>query len=59
MVILVENIIKTFVIDTYICAVNGVNLRLYQMEKHMWGFEQWNEYYQTYHNNINNIGLIK
>ncbi len=28
------------------------------MDKHDWSFEQWNEYFQIYRNNINNVGLI-
>lgn len=27
----------------------------YQMEKHKWSYEQWNEYFQIYRDNINKI----
>jgi len=56
--ILVENVVKLFVNDTHICAVNALQLMKYQMEKHNWTYEQWNEYYQVYRNNLNNIGLV-
>lgn len=57
--IIIENVIQLFVNDTHICAVNALQLLKYQMEKHKWTYEQWNEYFQIYRNNIKNIGLIK
>ena len=57
MEILVKNVVKLFVHDTHICAVNALQLMKYQMEKHNWTYEQWNEYYQVYRNNLNNVGL--
>ena len=58
MEILVENVVKLFVNDTHICAVNALQLMKYQMGKHNWTYEQWNEYYQVYRNNLNNVGLV-
>ena len=57
MAIIVENIVKTFVTDTFICSVQALQLMKYQMKKHMWTKEQWDEYYNVYLNNINNVGL--
>ncbi len=54
---LTHNVVKLFVNDTHICAVNALQLMKYQMEKHNWTYEQWNEYYQVYRNNLNNVGL--
>lgn len=58
MEILVENLMKLFINDTHICAVNALQLMKYQMEKHNWTYEQWNIYYKLYIRNLNNIGLV-
>ena len=55
----VEGIVKVFIIDTLVCSVQLLQLKKYQMEKHNWKLEQWEEYFQIYKNNLNNIGLIK
>lgn len=57
MVILVENVVSLFINDTHICSVNALQLMKYQMEKHNWSYEEWNEYYQIYRNSLNKIGL--
>jgi len=52
----IENIIELFINDTYICAVQALQLMKYQMEKYGWTKEQWNEYYFTYYSN--NISIV-
>lgn len=55
---ILENVIKIFVADTHTCAILGVTLKEYQMKQHQWTKKQWDEYYQAYQNNLNNVGLI-
>lgn len=56
--ILTDNIVKLFVTDTFICATHALQLMKYQMEKHGWTTEQWNEYYKIYTDNLNHVGLL-
>lgn len=53
MILIKENIIKLFLQDTHICAVQGLQLMKYQIEKHKWSNDQWNEYYKIYRDFIN------
>ncbi len=53
-----SDVVKLFVNDTHICAVNALQLMKYQREEHNWTYEQWNEYYQVYRNNLNKVGLV-
>ena len=55
----IDNIIKLFVTDTYICSTSNLDLRSYQQNKHGWNYETWNEYFQIYRTNINNVGFIE
>lgn len=54
-IIIVKNVVKQFVIGTDMCALHGLQLMKYQMEKHGWSREQWDEFYEVYKNNLNNI----
>lgn len=53
-----SSIAKLFATDTLICAINHIGLMDYQMQKHGWTFEQWNEYFTIYRTNINNLCVI-
>lgn len=50
-----DEIIKLFAVDTFICAVNGYKLEQYQINKHWWSKEQFNEYIKIYQENIGHI----
>ena len=43
-----QTIINTFIRDTHVCAVHGLQLMKYQTEKYNWSLDTWNEYYQIY-----------
>lgn len=47
-----DEIIKLFAVDTFICAMNGYKLEHYQINKHWWSKEQFNEYLKIYQENI-------
>lgn len=56
--IIKDNIIKIFVVDTLICSTQALQLMKYQMEKHAWSQEEWEEYYKIYQDNLNKIELV-
>lgn len=53
-----KNIINLFVQDTHLCSVHGLQLMKYQMEKHGWTSEQWNEYYEIYKQKISSFTVL-
>lgn len=45
---LIENIIKVFMFDTFICSINNLCLSNYMKNKHKWNKEQFEEYLELY-----------
>ena len=52
---IIENIVKIFVFDTFVCSINGLQLLHYQTEKHGWPYETWLEMFTLYRNNLGKI----
>ena len=55
--IIIKNVVLTFVYDTNICSMIGRKLKDYQLIKHGWSDNQWTEYYNIYLGNIEKINL--
>ena len=56
---IVENIVRTFVVDTLICSKDCEHeLRRYMMDKHGWSFETWNNYLKIYVDHLDRVGLM-
>lgn len=52
---LIENIIKIFAWDSYVCAINAKELKPFMMEKHNWDDKTYKELANIYLTNINRI----
>ncbi len=57
--LIIENIVSLFIVDTYICSINALQLMKYQMEKHGWTYEQWREYMVVYRYHLDKITIKK
>lgn len=53
-----KNIINLFIQDTHLCSVHGLQLMKYQIEKHGWTSEQWNEYYEIYKQSLHRVVIL-
>lgn len=54
---LIENIMKTFIFDLVFSRIEGKSLEAYQLKKHGWSIEKWNEYYKIFVENFHNISI--
>jgi hypothetical protein len=56
--VILESIVKLFMVDSLICCTTRMDLMNYQTGKHLWTVAQWKEYYKLYQNNLNKVFVI-
>lgn len=53
--LMIEDIIKIFSFDTYVCSINGWVLEKFMMLKHGWDEAKFKEYSHIYLSNLSRI----
>jgi hypothetical protein len=57
--VIVENVVKIFAFDTFVCAINGIDLKEYMKQKHKFSDEQFLEYLSVYRANLSKITVTE